>query len=521
MAVSYKFLKTKLNSEDTVIISDGTKEAYEYRDANTEVGSCYQLYEAASLKPGNGIGDDSRSITIDEDHILVAESDVLDDYYVGVYEINEDFDTITPVGTPVRISQHRMMGPSFCQMDDEHFVLAFMKNINPGGNRQSQDCITVLGIDLDTWEVTITTEKTYWHDGAHHSSFYKPGQWNCIRKINDTKYVIAYDVGVYSAGPYVSTGYITTFDVSSYVFTPIQQQQMSPQSGQSLAVLSESLLVVTGSANNYAYLQIQTFTIDGSFNLSAVDYYSLYHGSTENTSVIAFNPTTIMVSSFHWGNPTKLGCVRIYNFDPDGDNIAWVVSLTHELVTFVDPTNSLIKQDDTHVGLAYTGDGGVGRIKVFETNSSYTSITEVFSLEHDADLCRNDCLTYLGNCRWFLSFYGTDTNETELKIFGSTLNDVTFSVESQYFDVTRPGKQFIMTAVVVDAVSIGEFAEYIIVVISDMVEIATIVGVIDANEDSVQKHLTGNLPVTGFRYTMRGTAVQINNIRVVGHYIEE
>ena len=61
-------------------------------------------------------------------------------------------------------------------------------------------------------------------------------------------------------------------------------------------------------------------------------------------------------------------------------DITQLKSLEHD--TSDGAYNSLVKIDDTHFMLAYTGSGNDGYIKTFSIDGSY-NITEIDSLEHD------------------------------------------------------------------------------------------------------------------------------------------
>ncbi len=87
------------------------------------------------------------------------------------------------------------------------------------------------------------------------------------------------------------------------------------------------------------------------------------------------------------------------NFD-----ITQLKSLEHDTTngTF----NSLVKIDDTHFILAYTGPDGDGFIKTFSIDGSY-NITQLKSLEHDTDYGGNNSLVKIDDTHFILAYAGT------------------------------------------------------------------------------------------------------------------
>ncbi len=96
-----------------------------------------------------------------------------------------------------------------------------------------------------------------------------------------------------------------------------------------------------------------------------------------------------------------------------------------------------------------------------------------------------------------------------------------FTLSSQYYDFTKADKQFVLTGIVVEAKGLsGTLGEYEIVVTFDGTDIVTISKSTIGADTYITRHPTGNLPITGLKYILTGTYVQINNIKVEGYYLE-
>ena len=94
-------------------------------------------------------------------------------------------------------------------------------------------------------------------------------------------------------------------------------------------------------------------------------------------------------------------------------DITQIKSLEHDTVFGLD--NSLVKIDDTHFILAYTGLSNHGLIKTFFIDGSY-NITQISNLEHDTTNGQHNFLIKMDDTHFILAYSGTG-NDGFIKTF--------------------------------------------------------------------------------------------------------
>jgi len=105
----------------------------------------------------------------------------------------------------------------------------------------------------------------------------------------------------------------------------------------------------------------------------------------------------------------KVGTIKIFSYDTGSyDNITEVSTFELEELTniaYYDP--SLVKMDDTHLVMAYAGNGNDGYIKTFSIDTGSYTITEIDSLEHDTVLGRYNSLVRMDEEHFVLAYAGS------------------------------------------------------------------------------------------------------------------
>ena len=88
-------------------------------------------------------------------------------------------------------------------------------------------------------------------------------------------------------------------------------------------------------------------------------------------------------------------------------DITQLKTLEHDTATGAH--NSLVKIDDTHYILAYTGSSNHGFIKTFSIDGSY-NITQLKTLEHDTDNGQYNTLVKIDDTHFILAYTRPDAD---------------------------------------------------------------------------------------------------------------
>lgn len=132
------------------------------------------------------------------------------------------------------------------------------------------------------------------------------------------------------------------------------------------------------------------------------------------------------------------GFIKTFSIDGSYGSITELDSLEHDTVSGL--YNSLIKIDDTHFMLAYTGSGTDGFIKTFEIDGSY-NITQLQSLEHDTSDAYDNSLIKIDATHFALAYSGTSSITGRLKIFTTNGSYTTITQTSTMQFAANPAFQ--------------------------------------------------------------------------------
>lgn len=178
------------------------------------------------------------------------------------------------------------------------------------------------------------------------------------------------------------------------------------------------------------------FKPDGSWEtiekiiLNAPDILEHETGGCYYNSLVRIDGSHVMLA--YMNSQTDGDCIiKVFEVDVNY-SLTELSSLNHDTLTGTSAGNgnSLVKIDNTHYMLAYTGTDDDGFIKVFSINSSY-NITQVSSLEHDAtgNGAVNHSLVQIDVTHYMLSY--TDDARTADHFMETFLyNSTTFAVKS-------------------------------------------------------------------------------------------
>lgn len=173
---------------------------------------------------------------------------------------------------------------------------------------------------------------------------------------------------------------------------------------------------------------VKTFSIDGSYVITQVDSFEFDTSDGTWVSMVLVDSTHLAVA---YTGVDSDGFIKTFSFDSGtGDNIALVDTLEHETVGPV-TYNSLVLIDTTHLALAYVGVDGDGFLKTFSMGAGATSITEINVLEHDTVDAKWNSLALIdtaGGVTHLALAYASTGNDGFLK---------TFSTDSSYSTITQ------------------------------------------------------------------------------------
>jgi len=166
---------------------------------------------------------------------------------------------------------------------------------------------------------------------------------------------------------------------------------------------------------------VKTFSIDGSYNVTEIDSFEYDISAGERPNLIQLDSTHFVAA--HQITP-QIGTDDGYvtTFAVDGIyNINKNDTLEHA-PNGGGASNALVKIDDTHFMLAYSGGGNDGFIKTFSVDVSY-NITQIDSLEHDTSFGFFHSLAQIDSTHYMLAYQGGA---------GSTGIVKTFSIDESY-----------------------------------------------------------------------------------------
>ncbi|MBF0385792.1 MAG: hypothetical protein HQL27_07965 [Candidatus Omnitrophica bacterium] len=145
--------------------------------------------------------------------------------------------------------------------------------------------------------------------------------------------------------------------------------------------------------------------------------------SLEHDTIDGDYNSLVMIDATHfilaYRGETGDGFISTFSIDPSTYAITELNTLEHD--TSNGSWSSLIKIDDTHFMVAYSGTDFDGYISTFSIDGSY-AITELNTLEYDTDITQTTSLVMIDATHFILAYAGTD-NDGFIK---------TFSIDGSY-----------------------------------------------------------------------------------------
>ncbi|HHZ99803.1 MAG TPA: hypothetical protein EYN68_09790 [Candidatus Marinimicrobia bacterium] len=292
---------------------------------------------------------------------------------------------------------------SLMRVDDDTYVLAYRGNGNDGW-------ITTFTIPADG--SSITEVFSLEHDTG-------TGTFSSLVRVDDDTYALAYTSGH-------NDGFIKTFTIPADGSSITEVFSLEHDTAYGV---NNSLVRVDDDTYALAYRgpghdgYIKTFTIpaDGS---SITEVFSLEHDTQygSGNSLVRVDDDTYALA---YKGPEDDGWITTFTIPADGSSITEVFSLEHD--TQYGSGNSLVRVDDDTYALAYRGLEDDGYIKTFTIPADGSSITEVFSVEHDTLIGTHNSLVRVDDDTYALAYGGLD-NDGFIKTFtiaGSNTNQPT------------------------------------------------------------------------------------------------
>ena len=331
--------------------SDGITES-----ATTEAATTYAITELDDLTyDTSNSGQFPSLVKIDDTHLILAFTGADADGFIATYSIDSNRDNITEIDM-LEHQTTNSVGHSLAMIDSTHFILAYSVS---GYGR-----ITTFSIN-GSYEITELNTLSYATVGAEAS----------LAMIDSTHFILAY------RGEDLD-GYLETFSIDgSYNITSLNVLEHDTTQGASNSLVmidsTHFILAYRGDSND-GYMA--TFSINGSYEITELNCME------HDTSLSEWN-SLVMIDSTHFAlaymGDSYYSMLKTFSINGSYE-ITQIDSLAHD--TNPETNNSycsLVKINDTHLMLAYSGVGTDGFIKTFSIDTSYDNITQIYSLEHD------------------------------------------------------------------------------------------------------------------------------------------
>ncbi len=201
------------------------------------------------------------------------------------------------------------------------------------------------------------------------------GTHNSLVQVDADTYALAY------SGTNTD-GFITTFDISADGTTITEISSLEHDTGQGaynslIQVDTDTYALAYSGDGDDGYITTFTISADGT---SITEVASLEHDIAYASANSLFQVDADTFALAYRG-PDNDGFIKTFTIPADGSSITEVFSLEHDPVSA--NGNSLVQVDSDTIALAYSGSGLDGFIKTFEIPADGSSITEISSLEHD------------------------------------------------------------------------------------------------------------------------------------------
>ena len=320
-------------------------------DASANEGTA--ITEVATLEHDLGLGQDNSLVQVDADTYALAYTGVDGDGFISTFDIAADGTTITEVATLEHDTDNGTFN-SLVQVDSDTYALAYAGT----GQDGFISTFTISSSGVITAVRTQSLGNNLEHDTVH-------GRYNSLVQVDSDTYALAY-TGDDPDANFSGNGFISTFTISSSgAITAVKTQSL----GNNLEH-DES----TGAYNSLVQVDSDTY---------ALAYYGDGNVGFISTFDIAADGTITAVKTQSLGN-----------------------NLGHD--TAQGKYNSLVQVDADTYALAYAADASDGYISTFDIAADGTTITEVATLEHDADFGMFNSLVQVDSDTYALAYSGSD-----------------------------------------------------------------------------------------------------------------
>ena len=251
---------------------------------------------------------------------------------------------------------------------------------------------TISGFDIYEWAAYDVTEIDY---SLYNTS---ASRYPSLVMIDSTHFIIAY-TGI------ASDGYISTHSVDGDCdnITLIDKLEFNAiQAKHNSLAKIDNTHVVLAYNDQYSDGVVATFNVNTLYDIMNIDY--IEHDTSDNSynSIVVIDSTHFILAYTGSGGD---GFIKTFSMDADCDNIAQIDSLEHD--TSYALHSSLIKIDDTHFMLAYSGGASqYGYIKTFSIDGNY-DITQIDVFQNDSDGIYNS-LAMIDSTHFILAYTGDD-----------------------------------------------------------------------------------------------------------------
>jgi len=280
---------------------------------------------------------------------------------------------------------------SVCRIDSTHYMVAYEVS-------NTSAWVSTFSVDSDG-TITELDSLQYVASGGEYAS---------IAQIDSTHYAVAHQEGG-------GNGWITTFSIDgSYSITELNHLQFTTSTSGffSLVAIDSTHLILASDQVVAQQGEMRTFSLDGSYNITQEDL--LVFTSVDDVlynSLVKIDSTHFALAYYIAGATEQS---YIETFEIDGSyNITSVDVLN--FTTRADDC-SLVLLDSTHLALAFNNQTSSGTIKTFELDGSY-NVTEVDSLTHITSSIRTESLVFVAPNILALAYTSNSSDNGWIKTF--------------------------------------------------------------------------------------------------------
>jgi hypothetical protein len=398
-----KYSKIKFLTFFAIICSIGLAPI---NDASANEGTA--ITEVATLEHDLGLGQDNSLVQVDADTYALAYTGVDGDGFISTFDIAADGTTITEVATLEHDTDNGTFN-SLVQVDSDTYALAYAGT----GQDGFISTFTISSSGVITAVRTQSLGNNLEHDTVH-------GRYNSLVQVDSDTYALAY-TGDDPDANFSGNGFISTFTISSSgAITAVKTQSLGNNLEHdtvqgyfnSLVQVDSDTYALAYSGSDYDGF-ISTFDIAADGTITAVKTQSLGNNLEHDESTGAYNSLVQVDSDTYalaYYGDGNVGFISTFDIAADGTITAVKTqslgnNLGHD--TAQGKYNSLVQVDADTYALAYAADASDGYISTFDIAADGTTITEVATLEHDADFGMFNSLVQVDSDTYALAYSGS------------------------------------------------------------------------------------------------------------------